>query len=307
VEAAAWANTLPLSRGNQLPFGLVGRSEDVTDTLEFETNVVSPDYFRVLRLTCVEGRLFDERDQALAPPVAIVDELLARRYFGSIAVGRHLIGHRGAVEIVGVVRTGAYRTLQQTPQPTVYFPAAQDYLFRGHLLVRTVADPVRMLEPIERAAADVGEGENILQVTTVERHVSESLTIDRLTTTLVGLCGLIALAMATIGVYGTMSDAVQRRTREIGLRVALGAGRFQVAKLILVEAVSLAGGGIVIGIVTAFVVSRLVDAFVTTVPAIDWRSLSGVTAALASAVAVAAVVPLRRALRVSPNIALRAE
>jgi hypothetical protein len=308
VEAAAWANTLPLSRGNRFPFGLIGKNEDVTDTLEFETNVVSPDYFRVLRLTCVEGRLFDRRDHALASPVAIVDELLARRYFGATAVGRHLIGQRGArVEIVGVVRSGTYRTLQQTPQPTVYFPSAQDYLFRGHLLVRTFPDPLPLLERIEQATAAVGEGETILQVTTVERHVSESLTIDRLTTTLVGLCGLIALAMATIGVYGTMADTVHRRTREIGLRLALGAGRFQVAKLILVEAVSLAAGGILIGIVAAFVVSRLVDTFLTTVPAIDWPSLSGATAALAVAVAVAAIVPLRRALAVSPNITLRAE
>ena len=308
VEAAAWANTLPLSRGNRFPFGLVGKNEDVTDTLEFDTNVVSPDYFRVLRLICVEGRLFDDRDHALAPPVAIVDELLARRYFGATAVGRHLIGQRGArVEIVGVVRSGTYRTLQQTPQPTVYFPSAQDYLFRGHLLVRTITDPLPLLDRIEQATAAVGESENILQVTTVERHVSESLTIDRLTTTLVGLCGLIALAMSTIGVYGTMADAVQRRTREIGLRVALGAGRLQVVKLIVVEAVSLAGAGIVIGIVAAFVVSRLVDAFVTAVPAIDWPSLSGATAALSVAVSLAAIVPLRRALAVSPNIALRAE
>jgi putative ABC transport system permease protein len=308
VEAAAWANTLPLSRGNRFSFGLVGKSEDVTDTLAFETNVVSPDYFRVLRLTCVEGRLFDERDHALAPPVAIVDELLARRYFGEAAVGHHLIGQRGArIEIIGVVRSGAYRTLQQTPQPTVYFSSTQDYLFRGHLLVRTSADPVPQLETIERTVDAVGEGEVILGTTTVERHVSESLTIDRLTTTLVGMCGLIALAMATIGVYGTMADAVQRRTREIGLRVALGAGRFQVAKLIVMEAISLAFSGILIGIIAAFVVSRFVDAFVTPVPAVDWPSLSAATAALAIAVSIASIVPLRRALSVSPMIALRAE
>ena len=308
VEAAAWANTLPLSRGNRFSFGLVGKNEDVTDTLEFETNVVSPDYFRVLRLTCVEGRLFEDRDHALAPPVALVDELLARRYFGETAVGHHLIGQRGArIEIVGVVRSGTYRTLQQTPQPTVYFSSTQDYLFRGHLLVRTSTDPLPQLETIERTIDAVGEGEVILQATTVERHVSESLTIDRLTTTLVGVCGLIALAMATIGVYGTMADAVQRRTREIGLRVALGAGRVQVAKLILVEAVSLAFVGILSGIVAAFVISHVVDAFATPVPGVNWTSLSAATAALTVAVSIAAIVPLRRALSVSPIIALRAE
>jgi len=308
VEAAAWVSTLPLSRGNRFSFGLVGKNEDVTDTLEFETNVVSPDYFRVLRLTCVEGRLFDDRDHALAPLVAIVDELLARRYFGETAVGHHLIGLRGArIEIVGVVRSGTYRTLQQAPQPTVYFSSTQDYLFRGHLLVRTLTDPFPQLETIERTVDAVGEGEVILRSTTVERHVSESLTIDRLTTTLVGVCGLIALAMATIGVYGTMADAVQRRTREIGLRVALGAGRVQVAKLILIEAVSLAFVGILSGSVGAFVISHLVDAFVTPVPGVNWTSLSAATAALAVAVSIAAIVPLRRALSVSPIIALRAE
>jgi predicted permease len=308
VESVGWVSTLPLGRGNRLPFQLEGKSAAVTDTLEFETNVVSPDYFRALRLKCVEGRLFDDTDHALAPPVAVVDELLARRYFGATAVGRHLIGQRGArVEIVGVIQGGTYRTLQQTPQPTVYFSSVQDYLFRGHLLVRTVGDPATMLEAIEKATEAVGEGENILAVTTLERYLSESLTIDRLTTTLVGLCGLIALAMSTIGVYGTMADAVQRRTREIGLRLALGAGRVQVAKLILVEAVYLAVVGIAVGVAGAFAIGRLAHAFLSIAPSINLASIASAVAALAAAMALAAVVPLRRALRVSPNLALRAE
>ena len=115
-------------------FRLEGRTADVTDSRDFDTNVVSPGFFR-LSLRRLEGRLFDGRDVALSPPVVVVDELLARRYFGPAAVGRHLIDARGTrLEIVGVVQTGRYRTLQQTPQPTVYFPSSQDYLWRGFVL-----------------------------------------------------------------------------------------------------------------------------------------------------------------------------
>ena len=141
----------------------------------------------------------------------------------------------------------------------------------------------------------------------MEAHLSDVLALDRLTTTLVGLCGLVALAMSTIGVYGVMTDAVQRRTREIGLRVALGAGRTQVARLVFKDAVLLAAVGVLIGAAVALAVSYVARSFISGVPSLDVVTLAGVSVALATVIALAAILPLRRALRVHPNIALRAE
>ena len=308
VEVVGWASTLPLGRGNRREFRIEAETADVTDTVALETNVVSPGYFRTLVLPLIEGRLFDEGDTTLAPPVVIVDELLAQRYFGPAAVGRHLIDSQGArLEVVGVVRSGRYRTLQQSPQPTVYFPSTQDYLWRGHLVVRTTRDPALLVDAIRRAVNGVGKGATSLQTSTMEAHLSDVLALDRLTTTLVGLCGVIALAMSTIGVYGVMTDAVQRRTREIGLRVALGAGRTQVARLVFKDAVSLAAVGVLIGAAVALAVSYVARSFIHGMPSLDIVTLAGVSGALAIVIAVAAILPLRRALRVHPNIALRAE
>ena len=147
----------------------------------------------------------------------------------------------------------------------------------------------------------------ILRTSTLESHLSEVLPLDRLTRTLVGLCGLLALAMSSIGVYGVMSDSVQRRTREIGLRVALGAGRFRVARLVFVEAAYLAVAGLLIGTAAALATARVARHSLYDLPSVDFLVLASTSGALASAVAIAAILPLRRALRVSPNIALRVE
>lgn len=308
VVSVGWTNTLPLGRGNRSQIQIEAETIDVTDKQNIETNVVSPGYFYSLSLERVDGRLFDGNDVALSTPVAIVDELMARRYYGGRAVGAHLINRLGTrVRIVGVIRSGRYRTLQQQPQPTVFYPATQDYLYRGFLIIRTSRPPAELLETIRLTIATMGGGATALQVATLEDLVSESLALDRLTTTLVGLCGLIALAMSTMGVYGIMIDAVHRKTREIGVRLALGAGPMQVARLVVMEAAYPASGGLIVGSLVIFGVTRLAHLLVYGVPPIDARGLAMSAAALAVAIALAAVIPLQRALRIHPNIALRAE
>jgi putative ABC transport system permease protein len=308
VETVGWASTLPVGRGNRRPLRIEAESDEVTDTVDLESNIVSPGFFRALGLPLVAGRLFDEGDTMLAPPVVVVDELLAHRYFGTAALGRHLIDAQGArLEIVGIVRSGRYRTLQQSPQPTVYYPMTQDYLWRGHLIVRTLRDPATLVGSISRAVETVGKGATILNAATMDAYLTDALALDRLTTTLVGLCGAIALAMSTIGVYGVMADAVRRRTREIGLRVALGAGRVQIARLVLVHAANLTVVGVLVGSGAAAAASVIARAFVHGVPALDIPTLAAAAGALAAVIAIAAIVPLRRALRVHPNIALREE
>ena len=307
VVRVGWASTLPLGRGNNASFQVEGKSSDVVDTLDFDTNVVSPGFFDVVSLKLVEGRVFDDRDTPRATPVVVVDELLARRYLGATAIGRHLVDGGGTtLEIVGVVRSGRYRTLQQPPQPTVYYPATQDYLWRGHLVVRTSPNPALVLDDIRAAVHQAGRDAGVLRITTLETHVAESLSIERLTTTLVFGCGLIALAMSAMGIYGIMIDAVHRRTQEIGLRVALGAAAPQVARLVLMEAAYPAVSGLLVGGAVALAMTRLAGSLLSGLPAFDFTWLPAAAVALAVLIALAAIFPLLHALRVDPNTVLRA-
>ena len=262
----------------------------------------------MLGIEVIEGRAFDAGDGALTGAVAVVDELLARRHFGTSAVGQHLLDADGEpVKIVGVVRSGRYRTLQDSPQPTVYLPYSQEHLPCGFLFVRTASAPEGMFALIAGKLTALDGGVIITRTTTLEQHLSEALAIDRLTTTLVGLCGIIALLMAMAGVYGVMNDAVVRRTREIGLRVALGAGRPQVVKLVFTEATYLTVTGILVGLAAAVALEQVAATFVHGLPHLNPARLATAPAILALVVALAAIVPLRRALAVNPTIALRAE
>jgi predicted permease len=308
VEAVGWASQLPISRASKQQFRLEGGTADVTDTVELETNVVTAEYFRVLTLPCVEGRLFEAADGARAPPVAVVDELLAQRYFGRTAVGGHLIDTKGTrLEIVGVVRSARYRTLQQAPQPTVYYPSSQEYLYQGHAIARTAADPATLLRSLEAAVDQAGQGGTLIQASTLAAYLADALAVDRLISTLIGVCGLMALAMSTVGMYGVMTDTVRRRTREIGLRMALGARPFQIARLVSGESMRLASLGLVSGLTAALAVASIARMLLYGVPPLDLATVAAVVGALAAVVGLAAIVPLGHALRVSPIIALRDE
>jgi predicted permease len=308
IVRVGWASTLPLARGNTRAYGIEGGTSAVTDLHEFETNLVSPSYFDVLSLRIVEGRAFDDGDSTLAPAVVIIDELLARRYFGARAIGHHLIDAQGGrAEIVGVVQSGRYRTLQQAPQPTVYHPMTQVYLYVGSILLRTSGDPALRLDDIGEAIGSAKTGASVLRKSTLDDLLAESLAVDRLATTLVGGCGLIALAMSTLGVYGIMTDAVQRRTREIGLRVALGARPRQIVRLILAEATYPAAVGLLVGAGASIGLVSIARSLVFGMPPVEIAPLAMAAAALVGVILVAAIAPLRRALRVHPNIALRVD
>ncbi|HEY0876205.1 MAG TPA: ABC transporter permease [Vicinamibacterales bacterium] len=307
VQSAGWASVPPLGRGNARTYAVQAGAR-VFDRVDFNVTTVTPTYFDTLGIPLVEGRHFNADDGALAPPVAIVDELLARRHFGATAVGQHLVTPDGEpVTIVGVVKSGRYRTLQDSPQPTVYVPYAQAHQACGFLFVRSDLDPKALFSTVSRTLTTIDSGVQLTRAITIDEHFSEVLTLDRLTTTLVAACGLIALLMAMAGVYGVMSDAVLRRTREIGLRVALGAGRRQVAALVFTQAAYLAVTGVAAGLTAALVLQQVAASFVHGLPRLDAVSISAAPIALAIVILIAAVLPLRRALAVSPTIALRAE
>jgi len=307
AEAAGWAAVLPVGRGTSQVFRLQARP-DLLERLEVEINVASAGYFQAMRIPLIEGRLFNAEDRALSKPVIIVNDMLARRYFGPDAVGHRLQDEEGTeYEIVGVVRSGKYRTLQEAPEPMVYFPLSQRLMTYMHLVVRARDSGQAAAAAIPDTLAGVDSGVNITRITTFDEHVAEALTLDRILTTVVAGCGLAALALAMIGVYGVVGDAVRRRTPEIGLRVALGAPNLRILQLVFSEGLPLSAAGSAAGVVAALLLSRIMRSFVRDIPPVDLVSLAVVPVALLFVVVGAAALPIRRALKVSPTIALRAE
>ena len=306
VAAVGWAGVAPLIAPPEDTFRIAAGAADVSDAVSLDVNVVSASYFAALGMQVIEGRGFSEHDRALTEPVVIVGELLARRFFGSSATQQHLIDASGErLRIVGVVREPRYRALQSAARPTVYYPVTQRYQAQGNLLIVSRGEVATVLEALPRIIRSIDREANVQRLTTMDRHLSEALAIDRLTTVLVAVCGALALFMAVVGVYGVMSDAVGRRTREIGLRVALGAARLQIARMVFAEAMLVSLIGIAAGFVVAIAGRQAVAAFAAAGPAWDAASVALPLGLLAIVVAVAAIGPLRRALSVSAAVALR--
>ena len=298
--------TLPLGRSASAVFRVATRP-GVTEAVDVDVNFVSRSYFNVLRMPILEGRGFEAGDGPRSKPVVVVNEVLARRYFFPLAMGRRLVDGTGTeLEIVGVVRTDRHRALQQPPEPAVYFPLSQRaYYGPLHLVVRTDSDPAPLLPALEATLRSAGNVQ-ILRMTTLEEHLAESLTLDRVATTLVATCAVWALLLATAGVYSVVGDAVRRRTPEIGLRLALGADRGRILRLVLGEGLQLTAAGLLAGLGLSLLLQQVARSYIHLLPLIDTAALLVVPGALIAIVAAAVAVPARRALRVSPTSALRA-
>ena len=308
AEAAGWVSVLPVGRSTSQVFAIETGRAGLVERAEADVNVASAGYFTTLRIPIIEGRGFSAADGALSKPVVVINDLMARRHFGSAAVGHRIRDEEGTeFEVIGVVGSGKYRTLQEAPEPMVYFALAQRDQEYMHLLVRTAGSPEPVLAALPGHLSGIDPGLQIRRTVTFDAHLAEALTLDRLLTTIVAACGLAALLLATIGVYGVVGDAVRRRTPEIGLRVALGAPSWRILRLVFSEGLPLTVAGSAAGIVVALLLARVLRSFVDAIPAIDLASLAIVPVALLLVVLGAAALPTRRALRVSPTVALRAD
>jgi predicted permease len=305
VEAAAWVSVPPLGRANTRRFLIYPGGTASPEGVDLEINVVSPGYFEAMQIALLAGRSFDETDRPRSEPVVIVNDELARRYFRGAPLGEWMRDEDRLVKIVGVVKSARYRTLQESPQPMVYFPLAQNYQANLSLVARTFADPSALLEPIRSALTATDSGVTIYRVVTLDTFLSEALALDRLTTGLVGTCGVLALVLAVIGVYAVMADVVARRRREIGVRVALGARPVQVVTLVYGQGLGLTAVGLAIGSVGAYAGIKLMETITDITAAVDVMTIAAIPGLLAVMIVVAAVVPTTRALRIDPTIALR--
>ena len=311
VESVSAAIDLPLD-GGRIGYGDVraeGKPEEETIGLD-DWNFVEPGYFRTLRKPLLRGRDFTQADVRGRTEVAIVNEAAAERLWpGEDPIGRRLVRTTGdgprSVEVVGVEKTGNYVWLNEPPRPFLYLPWAQAYEPRVALLVRTsgttVAPAVRAL------VTEMNPNLPIVGTTTLEEASTLALLPQRLAGGLAGSLGLVALLIAGLGVYGVTAYSVARRTREFGIRVALGAGPRDVLRLVLGQAAAMTATGLAAGLLLALGSTRLLASLLLGVGAADPLTY-GLAALVFGVLSLAAsFVPARRALAVQPSIALRSE
>ncbi|HVR72631.1 MAG TPA: ABC transporter permease [Vicinamibacteria bacterium] len=311
VEAASAA--LPLLGGWQSSFRLEGRPEPPPGQLpSADITRVTPDYFRAMGVRLREGRVFTDRDTADAPPVAIVDETFARAHCpGEGALGRRLrfgaLDNKDAkwLEIVGVVGHVKNYGVDEDSRVEVYLPYDQSPVSGVTLVVRASADPASLSGPL-RAAVKAADPElPLYAVRTLPEIVSDRTAQRRLAATLITVFAVVALVLAGVGIYGVMSYAVAQRTQEIGIRMALGAERREILRMVLRHGALMAVSGVALGLVAASVLARLITSLLFQTSAADPPTFSVVPVVLIAVALLACWIPARRATRVDPLVALR--
>lgn len=293
----------------------VGRTDAVhADMAEASFALVSPSFFRTLDIALLRGRDFAWSDDDRGPRVAIVSRTLAGRLFprgdavGSrLRIGGGEPGDRD-VEIVGVAADARLYDLRSANRVAVYVPIMQAgrYAQGSSLIVDARSNPAAVVAAVRGVLAALGR-ESILSARSVSHVIDRALLQERITAVLAGFFGGLALLLAAIGLYGVTAYSVARREREIGVRVALGAGRRDIAGLMLRETLRLVGTGVALGIPAALVAARLVSSLVYGLPPRDVITLAGAAALLVAVAACAAYLPARRAARLDPLVSLRAE
>jgi predicted permease len=277
-------------------------------------NEIGPDYFRTLGVALVAGREFTVADRAGAPKVAIVNEAFAKHFIGN----RHPLGvgvFRGGGNnvkfdtlIVGVVKDAKYSSMKESPPPVYYTPFAQSPRQRGmNFYVRTSGDPLQAAGAIRAAIAELDANLPVLNLKTMQAQIDANVANERLLSYLTGTFAALATLLAAIGLYGVLAFNVARRTREIGIRMALGAGVAQVRRLVVREVLLIIAIGMAAGLGAAAVTGRLIQSVLFATAPSDAAVYAGAAALLALIAVAAAYIPARRATGVDPMIALRYE
>jgi putative ABC transport system permease protein len=275
---------------------------------------VNESYFTTLGVPLVRGRFFEARDKRDAPGVVIINETLAKRFFGTgDPVGKRL--KDGGPErptnpwmtIVGVVGDVPYDGLDAAPEPAFYLPFRQNRSNGQYVVLRTTVDPQSIAPAVRSAVTALDPDLPIANLKTMDTMIADSVGPPRFRTLLVAVFAAVGLLLAAIGIYGVMAYAVTERTHELGVRVALGADRGDVLRLVLLEAGALAGIGVGLGVAGAFATTRMMSTLLFGVTPTDAVTFAGISTFLVATALVASYLPARRATHVDPMIALRAD
>lgn len=277
-----------------------------------QLGLVSPGYFQVLRIPVLNGRTFNDRDSAGQPWVAVVNATFAKRVFGNETVlGRTLkmgpIDQEHDYQIIGIVADIKSVDVRDTPEIQVYIPIAQNIRFAGNISIRITGDPQQTSNAIRKSLATLEPNLPVSWVTTLAGEVGDSLVRERAVAQLASAFALVALLLSAIGLFGTVSFAVARRTNEIGIRIALGAARSSVLTMVLRDTAGLLAAGLVCGIPLAFLSGRLIQSLLYGVGGFDPATTLTACGVLILAAGVAGYIPARRAAALDPTVALRCE
>ncbi len=315
VEAAGAISALPLSGSGSSGTTTVD-SRAVTQqeaSPEADWRVVTPGLFEAMSIRLVRGRYFDERDSETAAPVAIIDETMAATYWpGEDPIGKRL--KRGGSQsmnpwmtIVGVVKHVRYLTLEAPSRVQLYWPHKQNPPRSMSLALRTSLDPRSLANTVQREVLALDADQPVYLIRTMDEFLADSLARRRFSMLLLAVFAGIALLLAAVGIYGVISYAVTQRSHEMGIRLALGASRVSVLKLILGQSLILTSTGVVLGIGGSLALTRLISALLFDVKPTDIATYALVPALLLVVALIASFIPARRATNVDPMIVLRYE
>ena len=314
TEASALGSNAPFNGNNySTDFSVVGQPEPrlgEEPTAEYAS--VSPDYFKTLKIQLIRGRTFDAEDRVGKTPVVIIDEKLANRCFpGQDPIGKQLSedAHKAnsvKYTIVGMVRTVRHDDLASEPKlAELYFPVSQRPELLMTVLLRAKGDPQGVVSAVREAVQSSDPSLPVFNIRTMESQLSEELVTQRLSVVLVSLFSVLALLLAAVGLYGVLAYSIAQRTREIGIRIALGAESGSILNLVVRQGLMIVGIGLAAGILGSVILTHLIQSLLYGVSGTDPIALLTAIGVLGLAAFLACVVPAWRAIRIDPMIALR--
>jgi putative ABC transport system permease protein len=309
VQSAAAVSRLPLAGGNSdRSFTLPGNDR----SHQADIRVSTPGYFRTMAIPVLGGRIFSDADAASQRLVAVVNEALVRTVFsGQDAIGKHILNfgpQLNDIEIVGVIGNVRHVGLATPPRPEIYLPFGQAHWPSVFMVVRSrISDPLQLTSSAQDAVGSVSKEIPLANLRTMDQVIAESVQSRRFVMQLLSIFAALAMLLAGIGLYGVMSYSTAQRTREIGIRMALGAHKQEVVKLVLAQGMTLTWMGIGVGIIASVVLTRTISGLLYGVGAMDAYVFAVVSGLLASIALLANYFPARRAAKVDPMVALRYE
>ena len=309
VQSATVADFSPLSftihSDGVLPEGYLPQPHE---SMEADRGIVGPKYLQTLRTPLMAGRDFTDQDNAGTQPVAIINQAFVDRYWtGQNAIGKRVQWRGGWYTVVGVTANGKYRRIHSDAAPLILLPMAQTYGGDVILHIRTEGDPLALASAVQRTVGELNPNVPLFNVTTLKANMQIGSIFERIAVTFAGAFGLLALILSSVGIYGVVAYTTKQRTHEIGIRMALGAGKAAIFGQVLQQGLRLALAGLAVGLAASLALTRFARSMIVGVGTNDLLTLSAAALLLCVVALAASLIPARRAAAVEPMEALRSE